>query len=276
MVNIGSVWDRTTEFLSDNLSAVVPLALAAIFVPLCLWASVAPLAAGATPAQKTAIYAGLLLLSLWTMWGKLAITALALAPDGGHGAAAHTATRRIGPAILVSLVLGLLGLAVVAPILVALGLGGYDFAAAMSGTTPDMPGGGAVAFVLLYSVVLLIAFLFVAPRLALVTPVVVAERRGPGAILRSVRLTGGVAFKILGVLVLYVIVTEVAQLAARFVFGSLFRLAFGDDGTVSLASVLTAIVVGVVATVFAVLAAAFTARLYLAVREAREGSAAPL
>ena len=33
MVNMGNVWDRTTEFLSDNLGAVVPIALLTIFVP---------------------------------------------------------------------------------------------------------------------------------------------------------------------------------------------------------------------------------------------------
>ena len=37
MVVIGSVWDRTVEFISDNLSAVVPIALMGIFAPLSIW-----------------------------------------------------------------------------------------------------------------------------------------------------------------------------------------------------------------------------------------------
>ena len=71
-------------------------------------------------------------------------------------------------------------------------------------------------------------------------------------------------------ILLYLIVSFVAQKAVQFVFGALLGLMFGGGGAVSLAGVLTSILVGVVATAFTVLAAAFTTRLYLALRDARE------
>ena len=33
MISMGSVWDRTAEFLSDHLGTILPIALLAIFVP---------------------------------------------------------------------------------------------------------------------------------------------------------------------------------------------------------------------------------------------------
>ncbi len=76
-------------------------------------------------------------------------------------------------------------------------------------------------------------------------------------------------WKIIGMLILYGIVAGVAILATRTVFGSVLRLVLGGDGLVTTASVLTALIGAVVQTVFVVLAAAFTAKLYLAVRDAR-------
>jgi ABC-type spermidine/putrescine transport system permease subunit II len=71
-------------------------------------------------------------------------------------------------------------------------------------------------------------------------------------------------------MLLYIIVSFVSQKAAQFVFGTVFGLVFGSDGTVSLSAVLTSILVAVVASAFSVLAAAFTAKLYRALRDARE------
>jgi hypothetical protein len=107
----------------------------------------------------------------------------------------------------------------------------------------------------------------VSGRLMALYAVVIAERRGIGALGRAFSLTRGVGGRLFGVMLLYVIVSEVAQLATRTVFGSIFALIFGSDPGISIGSVLTAILVAAVGTIFFVLAAVFGARLYLATRD---------
>lgn len=269
MVVIGSVWDRTVEFISDNLSAVVPIALMGIFVPLSIYTSLAPLASGVAPGARSLIYCALLALSLWSLWGKLAITALALDPHAGRPAATQMAGRRLLPAIGISLVLLVAVVVATMPIWIMLQLSGFDFAAAASGhVTP--PSDSVRGVVLLYALLLGVIFLWLGARLSVVLPTIVMERRGLAVLQRSFRLTRGSALKIVGVVLLYLIVAFVASKATQFVFGAIFNLLFGGEGTVSLATILTSILVGVVATGFSVLAAAFCTKLYLALRDARE------
>ncbi len=269
MVDIGAVWDRTVEFVSDNLSAVVPIALMGIFVPLSISNSLAPLANGAVPGERSVIYSAMILLSLWSIWGNLGITALALDPHGGRQAAIQMAGRRLVPAILVSLTLLVGVILATAPMFIALYITGFDFAAAASGhATP--PEDGARAFIGLYALALFVIGFWIGARLIVLLPTIVMEQRGMGVFARAFRLTRGNALKIIGVLLLYFIVMFVAQVATKFVFGAIFGLLFGGDGAVSLATILTSIMVGVVATTFTILATAFVTRLYMALRDARE------
>jgi len=98
----------------------------------------------------------------------------------------------------------------------------------------------------------------------------VVARRWISALARSFRLTRPVGLKVLGVLILYAIVGGVSFLAAKLVFGSILGLIAGGEGLVTIGSAITATLVALVVTVFNVLASAFTAKLYLAVRDARE------
>jgi hypothetical protein len=98
----------------------------------------------------------------------------------------------------------------------------------------------------------------------------VMERRGVGLFARSFRLTRGITWKVIGVLILYFIVSQVSGLATKLVFGAVFGLIAGGNGPGSVSMVLTSVLVAAVSTAFAVLAAAFTAKLYLAIRDARE------
>jgi hypothetical protein len=152
---------------------------------------------------------------------------------------------------------------------IALLAAGFDIQAAMTNAQPAVPV-SAGWFVTLYMLVLAPLLLFVTARLLLLTPVVVFERRGLGAIRRSFALSRGLTWKIIGVMILYFIVAGVAMLASGTVFGSVFRIAFGGEGLITTATVLTALVGAIVQTIFVLLAAAFTAKLYLAVRDARE------
>lgn len=267
-VNMGNVWDRATEFLSDNLAVVVPIAVLAIFLPSSLSASIAPIAKQSATAN-TVVGLLSLVLMLVTVWGQLAIMALATEPRAGRQPAVRAANHRILPMIGLSLLLLIGFLALLLPFPVVLGLAGYDLGAAMNGARVEIPN-GVGGFVLLYTLVLLPLVLFFAARLILVTPVVLRERRGLGTFRRSFVLSRGITWKIIGVVILYCIVFGVAILAAQTVFGSILQLIAGGEGTISVATVLTSVLVSAVQTAFVALAAAFVAKLYLAVRDARE------
>lgn len=270
-VTMGNVWDRATEFLSDTSSAVVRIALLGIFLPTAVSAIITPLgaqSAGAGTVATVAVPLISLVLNLVALWGQLAIAALAIDPSAGRQAAIERATQRILPMIGVSLLLLLGFTLLVLPIPIVLAAAGYDLVAAMSGVQVEVPM-GAASVVALYVLVLIPVLLFIAARMALLTPVIVAERLGIGAIRRSFDLTRGLVWKIIGVMLLYGIVVGVASLAANTVFGSILQLIAGGEGAISVATVVTALIVSAVQTGFVVLAAAFVAKLYLMVRDTR-------
>lgn len=264
---MGAVWDRATEFLSDNLAAIFPLALFAIFIPAAITQSITPLTVLGT-STALGIQVVSMGLSVVSLWGKIAIMALALDAAAGRGNAVAIANRRLLPIIGIMLVIGLGVVALLLPIAVTMLMAGYDFQAAMTGGTPEIPPGVA-GFLLLYILALCFALIWFSARLALVTPTMIMERRGFGVFVRSFKLTRPVQWKIVGVLILYFIVSIVSFLAAKLVFGSVFGLIVGGDRPVTVATVLTAILASIVLTGFSVLAAAFIAKLYLAVRDAR-------
>lgn len=269
MINIGTVWDRTAEFLSDHLGALLPLALGAIFIPSAISGSLSGLQQGAAPGLAAGLALASLVLAVATFWGQLAITALALDPAIGHGAA-RAATRRLPAALLVTVVLFLALFLFAIPAGIIMAASGADFSAGTAGAMPSIPS-AAAPWLLLYFLVLIPLAVWLGARLLVIVPVIVGENAMFDAIPRSWTLTRGAALKIVGVLILYAIVAWVAYLAATMAFGAIITLIAGrgEDG-LSLAMVLTGIVGGAVSTAFTVLGTAFTAKLYLALRTAKE------
>jgi len=206
-----------------------------------------------------------------TLFGTLAVVAVASDPATGERSAYAKARdalpRTLGAVLLVGLALGLLFLPGIALMLA----GGFDPRAAQLGTPQtDVAAGpllGAMLVFLLWSV----AALWAMARLILIYPVCVNERRGVGAIARSVALTRGLTLRMLGVLILYGLVLSVAWFATAAVVGTVFRLVLGPEGQGG-ATLLAAVAVAAVTAAFSVLPAVFTARLYAAVRDAREGA----
>lgn len=263
MVKMSTVWDRTAEFLSDYIGAVVPIALLAFFVPASIGGSLQSVFLTASPGVVLALRLVQLAFAILSVWGSLVITAMALGSARSE-TATTLARRRLLPALAVSVALciGMVALTLPAPLFLA--ASGYDLMAVARGETvaisPAVAGTLSIYFLTLSAV-----FIWIGARLAVVTPVIVREGRMFGAIPRGWRLTRGSTWRIIGVLILFVIVAAVASLAANTVFGSIFALVAGggEDG-ISLAGVLTSIVTAAVQTAFMVLLPAFTAKLYLA------------
>lgn len=264
MAKLGTVWERAAEFAGERAGALAPIVLAAFVVPNAASSCLGAIAPAAPPAVRLVLSAVMLLLSLVTLWGSLAVMALATG-EPGVAPAARLATRRLGPALLVSVVLGVLGALLVAPVPGILVVRGYDVAAiavAQAGNVVVDPQTSSM--VALYVLVLLPVALFLFTRLILVSAVVLREPVALGAIRRSWVLTRRHGWRIVGTLLLFVIIAAVAQLAARTVFGSVFTLLLGAGEGLTTGFVLTAIVTACVQGVVMLLLAAFQGKLYAA------------
>jgi hypothetical protein len=271
MVNMGNVWDRTTEFLSDNLGAVVPIALLAIFVPQSISGAIKLAGTAVTPVLGQGIMLALLLPILW---GQLAITALALRPDAGRGAAQSTAMRRFLQYLLAMVILFGVLVLLFLPIVIALVASGIDLTALTSGAPGPKPdiSPALAGFIGLYGLVWLVVAVFVSVRFStLLVAVIAAEGGVGGALRRSFALSRGIAWKLLGVVLLFGLVAGVGSIAVTSVFGALFRFLDPSAGPFSIGSIIVAILGGLVTMAYYVVQASFMAKVYLAATTTREG-----
>jgi hypothetical protein len=272
MVDMGNVWDRTTEFLSDNVGALVPIALGAMLLPN----TVNALVGGAGPTiSSTVVQVIALVCALIALWGQLAVIALALDPDGGAPRAMSAATRSFGRAIGAMLILFVILALIAAPVISVLLANGLDLSALGAGGMARLHlSGGAATFVSLYSIVLTIVVLFVAVRLALLYPVIVAEGGLVAAIRRAWALSRGMVWKMIGVWLLFVIVYLVAAAAITSGIGTVIGLLTDTRNAFSAGRIVVAILSGAVTTAFTLIVAAFSAKLYRAATFARADVAA--
>lgn len=265
-VSMSAVWDRTAEFLSDHLGAIMPIAALPLFVPAAITEILTPLTTAGGDKLALWLFGALLMVPM--LWGQLVITALALDPAVGPADARGLATRRLGATVLVTIAFYVVAFVMALPVVVVLIENGVDL------TQLDQPGVlqnlpvGATALIGLYMLVAGPIALWLTARIAiLATPVVAAENLALGALGRAYRLTRGLALRIIAVLALYGLVVWIATAAAKTVFGSIFSLLLDGTGPWALASILTALLVALVATIFGVLATVFCAKLYLAARD---------
>lgn len=267
-LSIGSVWDAAVEAVRGRLGLLVPIAALTLFLPGVIQAALLLYTAGlgggepAVPtttgaALRFALTLGLLAL---TFWGALAITAITGDPAVDAVEARRRASARLLPLLGVSLVLGLVMTLLFVPVLVALVGSGVDLAAMGSGTMPRLEPGVSM-FIGLYSLVITALLIWLLARLLPLVPAVLNERLGLRAIARSFRLTRGLALKLVGALLLYVIVLFVATKAAQWVTFIPLRLILGGEW-IGVAAFLASVVGALVGAVFSLLAYAFTAQLY--------------
>lgn len=261
MVRMGAVWDRTAEFLTDNLGAILPVALLAFFAPFSIYGSFQQASANATESLKLVFQFASLAVGVLALWGALALAAMVFGEDSRRAGA--RAGRRLLPALFVQVMLAIgITLLFLPTMIVGIAHGVDVITLDWAGLLSLPPQVWSVAN--LNALVVLPLMLWLSTRLLLTTPVVLAEDRSFGAILRSWQLTRGMTLQILGVILLFCIVAVVAELATRFVFGSIFQLIAGSATGLSLSAVLTSITVAAVRAILAVVSALFTANLLLA------------
>jgi len=268
MVNLEAVWDRTTEFVGERRADVIPIALLLLFVPLGLMNTLIGLIGRETGVRNIALGLAAVALAVVTIWGHLALTALVLEARGWK-AAVRSGAGRLPMAVLISLIEMAVVVLAAAPIFVAFAMSGIVLGQTQTGSLPPMDFGTAM-FILFYSLVFVIAGLVLVARLLLVNAALVGERRGVSALIRSLGLTRGMTLKLVGVVLLYILVSQVAALATKTVFGAILGLLTLGSDTATVATVITTALVALVETGFTALATVFTARLFIAVRDMRE------
>lgn len=268
MVKMGYVWDRTVDVLGGRSGMIAPIALLGIFLPTVVRDG---FVAFSTPGTAMVVLVGavLAIVALVVMiWAQLAIIAIATDPATDAAAARRQASVRVLPALGITIVLITVALLLLVPpalVLISSGIIPYvNFSAAGSAVMRAAPSaGGAAQFAIVYFTLYLLVFIWISARLVLLNPVVLNERRGMGAIRRSVQLTRGLTWRIIGVLILFAVVLTVSTWAAQSVTGVVFRLVLGAD-RIALATFLAGIAASLVSTIFTALAAVFTAQLYVA------------
>ena len=268
MATIGDVWDSTTDVLAGRAREIVPLAIGALLVPAivgaAIRASIAGPAAGAGAGAIAAIVT--LVVAVVGLWGRLAITAVALDPGTTAADARSQAARGLLPLIGVLFVLAAAGIVLLLPLVFVLTAAGLDYAAMRETGQFTLPAltGASMWFARLYSVALVVLALWVVARIKLlVTPIVLAERRVIGAIGRAVALTRGMTWRLIGVVLLYYVVLWVCVLAVTAVAGLVFRLMLGADARATV-GLLATVFGATVGTAFDTIAQVFAARLYAA------------
>lgn len=259
MVKMGTVWDRTAEFLTDNLPAILPILLFAYFVPFSVLGSLAPIMVD-TQGLSLILWGIVFVLAALVTWGGLVLIAMALDLSGDPR---RIAARRLAPALLVAvLMFGIVALLALPPILTILLSG-----SGIDGMEIDMPAAVAWAMAL-YIPLAIAAGVWIMARLILIKPAIVAEGRRLSAIPRSWMLTRGSGLRIVGVALLYFLVATVGMLATQLVFGSIFRLIAGAGEGLSLSNVLTSVMVAAAQTALSAVVPVFSAKLYQALSSA--------
>ncbi|PCD01996.1 hypothetical protein COC42_10925 [Sphingomonas spermidinifaciens] len=268
-VKMTRVWDATSEFLNERGGAVLALAAGMIFAPELVSGVLEQLAAPRTPTAVALQFVGMIL-SLVGAAGGLAVSALAIRPMAASEAA-RLGLRRLLPLVGVSVVLLVAAMIVALPFVGILIASGVDLTAFSTdgGAVPDLGGGvalGLVAYGLLYFGVFLWAF----ARLAVLGPVIVAERRGFSAIGRAWTLTRGHALRIIGVFILFGIVALILIGGIGFAAGVIGAIGGAGQPGFSIGGLFVAAVTAVVATLLSVVQSAFTAKLYTALAPATD------
>lgn len=267
-VKMSNVWDRTTEVLSGRAGALAGIAFTTLFAPLVLMLGYTTTVQPRTPQQLVVLLVLLVLVAVVGVLGALAMIALASEPATTRADAWRQARSRVVPLIGVSLVLVAIALLAFSPVFVAIAHAKGAMATLAATGMPAKLSGGTVAFVSIYYFVLLAFLIWASARLSVLNAVVLHERRGLGAIRRSFALTRGITWRLIGVLLLYVVVLFIARAAVQSVVGVILRLALGP-AQIDTALFVAGVCGAVVTTLFTILAVTFTAQLYVATTAAQ-------
>ena len=255
-LSISGAWEETKVLLARDGRLFASVALALIVLPAAIMGVVDPRVAQGDPAPGW--FNGLILVvSLISLAGQLALIRLAFGPSVTVGGAIGHGFRRL-PAYVLSLLLLMVGIVVV--------LLPFIFAAA--GLGMNIEGGAEAAAVtgpvIFLVIVIAIAILVFMTRFMVAMPVASTERAGPLTILkRSWELTRGHWGKLFGFLIVFSIAAILVLLSVGVVLGSLTALLFDARGPLTLGALIEALLSAIVTGALSVIFTLMLARVYV-------------
>lgn len=270
MIRIGTIWDRTTETLAARGSVLVGIAGLLLLGPGIVQAAADAAASDGALGRSVAGLIGLAAAVL-TLWGSLALTAAASDRATSQRDAIMASSVRLGVAVGLLAIAVLVAIVAFLPGVLLLVSAGFDMARAQAGLKQVNVDVARAGWAMLYFLLIGIVALWISARLVPLFAIIVNERRGVGAYSRSFALTRGSTLRLIGVLLLYAIVLLVVLMAATSIVGLAVRLVLGGEARVAI-TFATAVVSAIVTAGFAILQNVFSARFYLAAREARDAA----
>ena len=278
-VKMSAVWDRAVEVMSGRTTMLVSIAALTLWLPTVVRTAMAlsvggPATAGGVPTPGTAglLFLVAVVVAVVTIAGQLALIAAASDPATTRNEAFAIGFRRLPLTLGLALLFGLAIFVLLIPMVVPIAAAVANPAALTSdGMRTAMAGisAGTRGFLGIYFLVLVAIMLWLTARLALLNPVIVNERQGVRSFARSFALTRGLTWKIIGLAILFGVVSGVVILATQSVVGIVFRLLLGGDNA-GLVLLLTTAVVAVATSAVTIVWTVFLAQLYVATREAHE------
>jgi hypothetical protein len=253
-ISMSAIWDESAALIRRESHLMVPLALATVGIGSVL----SGLAQPETPAAGVGAIGviGFVVGNILGLIGNLAMIALALMPGMSVGESLRLAVARMPK------MLGIAGLFVIAlivlmiPIVIILKMSGAPISANM--TAEELPA-MAILLLLIVGAVLL----YVSARLLTLSAVLV-DRNPPviETIKSSFASTNEIAAKIVSVMLLFIVVTQVVSSAAESISGILFGMLGKALGAPMLGNGLTLLVTGMVSALLSIVSTVFGAMLY--------------
>jgi hypothetical protein len=255
-LSISSAWDDTRKLLARDGRLFASVALALIVLPAAIMGVVDPRVdqGDAAPGWFNLL---ILVVSLISLAGQLALIRLALGPSITVGGAISHGLSRL-PIYFLALLLLTAGVVLLMLPLVFVAVGmGMNIG---GGTEAPAISGPVIFLVIVFAIIVLLLM----TRFMVAMPVASTERVGPVAILkRSWALTRGHWGKLFGFLIVFSIAALITLAAVGVVLGSLTALLFDARGPLTLGalieSLLSAIITGALSVIFTLM----LARIYV-------------
>lgn len=255
-LSISKAWDETRAIAKRDGKLLTTLALAFIGLPSLLTTFFMPEQSGMQD-RGTGQSLVILAAALVALVGQIAIGRMALPPPTSVGDAIRHAIRRLLPLIGAVILITFLIFGLFVPFVALAVAQGLDL-------TSETAASQLSGVLLLALFITFLAVIFVAVRMMLVTPVGVAEKIGPLAIVqRSWELTSGHFWRLLGFLMIVLVALVIASLAVAAVIGALVIMVFGAVEPMSAAALIAGLAQGMLSAAFTVLFVVMAMRIYV-------------
>lgn len=259
-ISMSAIWDESIALVKRERHLLVPLALATIGIGSAASALVQP-EPGQAGSVKIVVIA-MLAANLIKLIGSLAIIALVLKPGLSVAEGIQLAVARIPKMLVFILLYSLAVIVVMLPAVIALLptlLASKSGTISMQTAIQDLP-----PQVLLLALIGMIVLLYAGMRLVTLNVIIIDKNPSVMTAMRTAYAQSrGLVFKLICVLLLFVIVGTVISGAAMAVLGSLFVLVGKSLGLPLLGKMVAALVGGMVEALFSILLAVFITKLYL-------------